>query len=141
MNLKTAFAFNIAMGEIGVKEVNGTGNNPRVLEYHQATSLKASDDETSWCSSFMNFCFLRAGLKGSGRADAKSWLTIGIEVTEPELGDVVILWRGSPDSWMGHVGFYAGRDGDNIILLGGNQGDRVCYQSFPKSRLIGYRRV
>lgn len=44
----------IAMKELGVRELAGSKHNPRIIEYHKATSLKATQDEVSWCSSFVN---------------------------------------------------------------------------------------
>jgi len=52
----------------------------------------------------------------------------------------VVLWRGSPSGTKGHVGFYlesAGRG--KFTMLGGNQGDRVSNETFPTSRVLGYR--
>ncbi|MGR2462212.1 hypothetical protein ACUX4R_25305, partial [Salmonella enterica] len=44
----------VARGELGVKEYSGKfNNNPRILEYHKTTSLGASEDEVSWCASFV----------------------------------------------------------------------------------------
>lgn len=45
----------LAEAEIGIKEVPGTGDNPRVLEYHSATSYGAPHDSVPWCSSFINW--------------------------------------------------------------------------------------
>ena len=39
----------------------------------------------------------------------------------------------------GHVGFVVGEDDKgNILLLGGNQGNRVSIASFPKTRITAY---
>jgi hypothetical protein len=61
--------------------------------------------------------------------------------------DVVILSRGknpAPASVLqapGHVGFYAGQDETTVSLLAGNQGDMVGIAAFPKSRILGIRRL
>lgn len=129
----------IANAEMGVKEVAGAKNNPRILEYHKATSLQASDDETPWCSAFVNWCMMKANLKGSGEANARSWLKWGVEITEPAYGCIVVLQRGE-NSWQGHVGFLIGfSDQDKLILLAGNQGDAVSLASFPRNKVLGYR--
>lgn len=52
--------FEIAHNELGVKEVTGSGDNPRIVAYHRSTTLdahSASNDETPWCSSLMN-CYV-----------------------------------------------------------------------------------
>ena len=33
----------------GVREYVGPGDNPRIVEYHSATSFRATDDEVPWC--------------------------------------------------------------------------------------------
>ena len=127
----------VAMGEIGVKEYPGPADNPRIREYHSHTSLAASDDEISWCSSFENFCMVKAGLPGTRSAAARSWLKWGV-ATGPRLGAVVVLKRGSL-SWQGHVTFLLEQEGDRLICLGGNQGNAVKVSSFPVSDLLGVR--
>jgi hypothetical protein len=37
------------------------------------------------------------------------------------------------------VGFVVGRQGNNIILLGGNQGDKVQMRAYPASSIAEYR--
>ena len=54
--------------------------------------------------------------------------------------DVVILKRGT-NPVQGHVGFFAGLQGDRVHLLGGNQGDTVSISSFPVSDVLGVRRL
>ena len=133
----------IALGEYGVTEVPGRNNNPRILSYSAFTGLNwVKDDETSWCGIFMAFCAKSAMLPGVANcATARNWLKWGYEVTHPKTGDVVIMWRDSPDSWKGHVGIFINQLGDEIHVLGGNQGDKVCIQKFPASRVLGYRRA
>lgn len=57
-------AYEIAKKEMSLKvhEVFGTENNPQIVNYHGATTLLAQDDETPWCSAFINWCFIVAGL-------------------------------------------------------------------------------
>lgn len=143
MSNKSLQAFEIAVGEIGVREIVGGLHSERVLEYHKATKLKAKDDETSWCASFMIYCFKKAGVKIPKKvnASARSLLHFGKPTTDPKVGDIAVFWRGSYDSWMGHGGFFAGREGKYIIVLGGNQGNKVCYKHIPESKLLGFRRV
>ena len=39
----------------------------------------------------------------------------------------------------GHVGFYAGEEGNNVLVLGGNQSDAVNIRPFPWNRVLGIR--
>jgi hypothetical protein len=66
---------------------------------------------------------------------ARSWLAVGepIALEEAESGyDVVVLKRGAGEQpgpevmdAPGHVGFFAGVEGQDVLLLGGNPGDSV----------------
>lgn len=134
--------FSTAQHELGIAETPGDVDNPRIVEYHSATTLHAKDDETPWCSAFVNWCFKQVGIAGTNRANARSWLTWGQQIAEPRLGCVAVLWRESPTSDKGHVAFYVGPDParpNKIILLGGNQGDKVSTVPYEKSRVLSYR--
>jgi uncharacterized protein (TIGR02594 family) len=128
-----------ALGECGQHETRGKShNNPRIVAY-QATVGHAKDDETPWCSAFANWCMVQAGIRGSGRANARSWLTWGTQCpSQPTFGCVVIFSR-PPKQWNGHVAFYVGSQAGKIVVLGGNQHDSVCVAPYPASRLLGYR--
>lgn len=139
MNLRDK-VYDIALKEIGVKEIRGNQHNPRVLEYHSTTG-RFTDDETAWCGSFVSWCLVQAGLStlGPRGAGARSWLSYGVKTDKPELGDLVIFWRVSPTSWQGHVGFYAGETSTHIKVLGGNQSNAVNISHYAKSQLLGFR--
>lgn len=126
----------VAEEEIGTKEIDGSGNNPRILEYHMATKLKATDDLTPWCSSFVCWCLEQCGIESTRNAWARSYLNWGKVLESPQYGCIVVFSRGT-DS--GHVGFYVGETKDSIIVLGGNQSNRVCMAEYPKQRLLQYR--
>lgn len=128
----------IAENEMGTSEVPGSGDNPRILKYHQATTLKATDDSVAWCSAFANFCMKEAGIQGSGSAAARSWLNWGTRLDQPRNGCVVVLQRGGNPT-QGHVGFYVGDGNGRIRILGGNQSDQVKISLFPKAMLLGFR--
>lgn len=131
----------------GVCEVAGPGDNPRIVQYHAATSGKFPDDEIPWCSSFVNWCMEQAGVSRTNSARARSWLVWGKSITHPPIGAVTILQRGigpQPGADVikapGHVGFYVGHaDATLIQLLGGNQGDAVNVRSYPASAVLGFR--
>lgn len=133
----------IAAGEIGVKEIHGSQHNPRILEYQEMTGLTFGNDEVAWCSIFANWCALQANLPRSNAANARSWLNVGRKTSFPVPGDVVVIWRESPTSWKGHVGFFMGytHDGKDIFILGGNQDDEVNIQKFDINRVLEFRRL
>jgi uncharacterized protein (TIGR02594 family) len=125
--------------ETGVDEISGPqGHNPRIVEYHAATSLSATDDETPWCSSFANWCMMKAGQDRTNSAAARSWLTWGEKVEVPRKGCVVVFSR-PPSPSSGHVAFFEEIRGPRIFVLGGNQSNQVSIASYPASRLLAYR--
>ena len=129
----------IANLELGTEEVPGPDDNPRIVEYHESCDDTVSDDEVAWCSSFVNWCMEKAGHTGTRSRSARSWLKWGVPLNEALYGCVVVLWRSSPDSWKGHVGFWLGEDEDYVIMLGGNQGNEVSVRRYRKDRILGYR--
>jgi uncharacterized protein (TIGR02594 family) len=128
---------------LGVAEFPGRRDNPRIVMYHQTTSGGAEPDETPWCSSFVNCCVKKAGLHGTDDKRAVSWHEQGFgqDVTEdPEVGDIVVFRRRSPSETGGHVGFFAGQQGDKVRVLGGNQGNAVSIALFPRDGIVGSTR-
>lgn len=141
----------IARGELGTKEIRGGRDNPRVVEYHQATSLKAKNDETAWCSAFVNWTMKQAGVRGTNSAAARSWLSWGTAVQRDSAhvkpGDVFVFPRGNNPT-QGHVAIVEevlanGR----VKVIGGNQGtgrgqpDGVTESIRSLSESIGVRRA
>lgn len=126
--------YEIARRELGTKELIGIADNPRIVEYHSTTTLRATDDEVPWCSSFVNWCIKRAGYTGTRSAAARSWTNWGTKIHKPVKGCIVVLTR----TGGGHVGFYEGEDTSNIMVLGGNQDDAVNVRRYRKDRLLCY---
>lgn len=136
-------AARFAFGELlaGVHELDDPAEHPRIVEYLKTVGL-GPDDETSWCSAFVCWAMTQAQVPTIGvTGAARSWLKWGRAVTTPQVGDVVVLWRGSRTSWQGHVGIYVGGSGGAVLLLGGNQGDAVTIAPFSVERVLGYRRA
>lgn len=133
--------YRIALAEIGVQEIAGEKDNPRIQEYLASTTLGVGHhDEVPWCSAFANFCMKKAGNTGTGRANARSWLNWGQPLHLPKLGCIVVFSRDSAGPASGHVGFFVSRTSKKMIkVLGGNQNNRVSVADYPESRLLGYR--
>lgn len=124
----------IAEGENGVAEIKGKTHSPRVIEYHSTTG-GFKDDETPWCSSFVNWVMKKAGQGGTNNAMAMSWAKWGQKITKPAYGAIAVFSYGGGK---GHVGFVVGKKGSNILVLGGNQGDMVNVSSFGISKVAAY---
>lgn len=129
----------IAQSQIGIKEntlpLFGSWSipwtdNPRVVEYHQTTTGKATTDEVPWCAAFVSWVMTASGRPGKYSASAKAWLDFGDPVTTPEPGDIVIVREAAADQADPddkgikgyHVGFYISKTASSVRILGGNQG-------------------
>ena len=128
----------------GLKEIGGKENNKIIVQFFKETGNgKIKNDEVAWCSVFVGYCAQKAGFNYKIKPSAKSWLEVGQKVIEPQPGDLVIFWREAPNSWKGHVSIYIGKDSETkeIICLGGNQDDQVCFRRYDSSSVLGYRRL
>lgn len=128
----------IAQGFIGAEE----SKDNRVLStfFEKATGDKLDPVKVPWCAQFANSVLAAGGISGTGSLQAKSFMKWGVPIETPSKGDIVVLNRGS-DPKKGHVGFFIGMDGDNVRILGGNQGNSVSVQTYPSSQVAGYRRI
>ena len=129
---------------VGVSEVVGSKHNPSIIAMFKASGHEwVRDDETPWCAAFVNAVLAECGLRGTGKLNARSFLDWAepVDLADAEHGDVVVFWRGSPDGWQGHVGFFAGTAGQNVMVLGGNQSNKVSVAAYGKDRLLGVRRM
>lgn len=135
----------IAKQELGQKEIAGSKHNPRILAYHVTTTLKAANDETPWCSSFVNWVLKKAGITGTNSAAAASWLNWG-KPTMTKVGAITVIRNknaaNSNLTYSGnHVGFLLKETATHYFLLGGNQSDQVKVSRYPKKSwdLRGHR--
>jgi len=125
-----------AAKDIGIKEVPGPANNPKILKlFGDGGFGYIRDEKTPWCAIGVNGWLARAGLPGTSRPNARSFLAWGVRLDRPVLGCIVVIAR-PPVAWQGHVGLYEGEDDTHVRLLGANQNDSVSRGWFPKNRLI-----
>ncbi len=134
---------NIARKEMGQREIAGAADNARIVEYHGTTSLRAKDDETPWCASFVNWTVEKAGFKGTDSAAAVSWAGWGDKVGgigQAREGDVVVLRN--KRSGQEHVAFFVKGSEGSATLLGGNQSNQVkeSTYSFSNYDVVAVRR-
>lgn len=94
---------------------------------------------TPWCAAFVNAIERKCGRPGTGKMLARSYLKYGKGVVTPQSGDIVVFKRGN-SSWQGHVGYFVSETPVSVLTLGGNQGNAVTYQYYPKAAVLGYRR-
>jgi len=145
-------AFDLAQRYTGIQELPGGKNHPLIQWWLSLCGFALdSPDEIPWCSAFVNGMAWQLSLPRTKSAVARSWLGKGVPVPldQAQVGfDVVIIQRGTapqpgPEvlNASGHVGFFAGWEGDFISILGGNQGNAVTVDRFNRARLLGVRRL
>jgi uncharacterized protein (TIGR02594 family) len=131
----------------GVREVLGPEHNPRIIEYGTAVDLIVSTDEIPWCSDVINWLFMKLKMERTRSAAARSWLEYGISLKYAALGAICIFKRGG--GWQpskevidapGHVGLLVDIvEPDTMTILGGNQGNRICEDVYPRNLLLDMR--
>lgn len=149
-------ALDCARQYIGMREVPGHKANPAILAMLQMDMKWPEDDATPWCSGFANWVAWNMGLERTKSLRARSWLFVGTPVLLENVGSngypgmgnsVVILSRGrwapGPEVLKapGHVGFVADISGERVLVLGGNQSDKVSERWYPRHRVLGIRKL
>lgn len=142
-------AYWLAERYVGTREIPGTLHHPAIMAMLTLDMAWPEADEVPWCSAFTNWIAWHLRLPRSKSLLARSWLGVGTPALIADVGfDVVVLQRGGGDqpgpenqTAPGHVGFFAGMDEDRVLVLGGNQNDAVNVSSYPRSRILGIRRL
>lgn len=128
----------LAYSHLGLREIKGRTHNMTIVGFWERLGLHFRDDETPWCAGFVNAMIRDAGLPivAKNRAAALEWCWNGYgqRLKGPALGAVMSITRpGRTGS--GHMAFVVGRAAhDNIMGLGGNQGDAVSINPYHPTR-------
>lgn len=134
-----------ALSFIGVEEVPGAASNPTIMKWALDLNIRYDGDHIAWCG-LLVAAMLHEASTDTPLPDnvlgARQYLTIGqkIDPSAAEIGDLAIFWRIAKSDWRGHVGFYMGAVGDQIIVLGGNQSNSVSIIMKDRAKLLGIRR-
>lgn len=135
----------IARGYLGVREYSperpgplGETSNPTIEAWQSLAGIRRPDDTVPWCAAFVTGVMHEAGFDFR-TSSARAWGRFGKPLAAPRPGAIAVLWRESPTSPHGHVGFFEREDARGIWLLGGNQGNAVTVRPYPRARLVGYR--
>lgn len=132
-------AYELAQTFIGTWEWKD-GSNPVIDRMFDDVGHPTLNDNTAWCAAYVGAMLKRAGMAHTGKLTARSYLDWGTPTDNPRPGDLVVFWRGKPDSWQGHVGFFVEfTPSGDIRVLGGNQNNQVNISTYKKNRLLGYR--
>lgn len=141
----------VAKRFLGTHE-DAKGENPLIQWWLSLCGFPSEvKDEVPWCSAFVNGVAFILGLRRTRSAAARSWLNLEGKVDPLSAVpgfDVVVLKRGGADqpgpevvNAQGHVGFFLGWTGDEVVVLGGNQSNAVTIEHFKKDRVLGIRRL
>jgi uncharacterized protein (TIGR02594 family) len=131
----------VAVHEIGIKECCGPQeNHPRIQAYlatvNDLSDMQKSQDETAWCSCFINWCVEKSQLNGTDSAWAKSWGNWRQTVAPDSIkvGDLAVFDRSSPGKSGGHVCIFIAENkaANQVLVLGGNQSNSVRYSWYPR---------
>ena len=128
----------VARRELGVREVRGKQDNPRIIQYLRSTRYRPAvyHDEIPWCSAFVCWVLEASGIRSTRSAAAISYESFGDALDAPQPGALIVTMRQDRRNPRArHVGFWEspGR------LLGGNQGNRVSVKDFDESTITAIR--
>jgi uncharacterized protein (TIGR02594 family) len=138
--------YNVAIMEaakkyLGVAEHPGKASNPVVESFFARSGHPGLTDEVPWCAAFVGSVLAECGLPNSGSLMARSYERYGqsVALRDARPGDIVVLERGEKPA--GHVGFFVRWVGDEIVLRGGNQKDKVSDTQFRGAAVVVIRRA
>ncbi|WP_312333156.1 NlpC/P60 family protein [Acinetobacter variabilis] len=130
-----------AENQKGVTEIAGPKHNPKIIAWLEDLNTDWRNDEVPWCGIFIAKCLQATGYSYPKHyASALAYATFGVRLDRPAVGCIAVKKRRKPDgSTGGHVTFIVGRNkkGD-LVGLGGNQSDRVCYKNFKEDNFIAF---
>ena len=128
----------IAKGEVGVKELSGRNDGPRVEEYLGCVGLKRG---APYCAAFVSWVFMKAGYGAPRTGWSPALFPAGRIVERPAPGLVFGIYFKSLGR-IAHCGLVLGVRGDWVVTVegntdpsGGRNGDGV-YQRMRHKRSI-----
>lgn len=126
----------IARQHIGLKELTGKNDHPIIESWWDKFKAKWLYKQ-AWCGLFVAHCLKEAGHDIPKHwYRAKAYLDYGVKIDSPCVGCIVVFERVGG----GHVGFIIGKDyAGRLLVLGGNQNNKVSIAPFNMSRVAGYR--
>lgn len=126
-----------------------TGSNEEIQKYFDGTPYEKamknntnSEKNVAWCAAFVNWIMKKNGYngvttdKGYDAVRALKWATWaeGVDLKKPVYGAIAVKSRKGG----GHVGFVAGKKGNKIVIVGGNQGQQLMCATYSESDYFAY---
>lgn len=140
-----AFApwFTKALEYVGLREIAGIKHAPAIVKFWSRIKMAGiKDDETPWCAAFVGSALEEKNIKSTRTGWALDYAKWGQKLDYPAQGAIAYKKRvnSAGKTIGGHVAFVAGQDElGRIMLLGGNQGNKVGIDPFGVSGIMGYR--
>lgn len=136
----------VAQGELGQGETGANNRGPAIRRYLNGK------ENMPWCTGFISYCINNAGILDFGypvmaREFYNKAKLKGLVVQVPTPGDLIVFWRGSKNSYQGHIGIIETVKGNTIVTIEGNVGDfpatvkRFEYEIGNIPNLLGFVRI
>lgn len=134
--MEPSWMFN-ARHYLGTAEIPGPKTSAVIGKWLHRLKAWWNEDETPWCGTYVAAIMAEVDYSRPRHwYRARAWLDWGHKLDKPVPGCIVIFERKGG----GHVGFVVGETKDgHLLVLGGNQGNRVSIAPFSKDRVLGYR--
>jgi uncharacterized protein (TIGR02594 family) len=131
------------------KKLEETGKNEDIQKFFDGTAYEKSmknnttnEQDVAWCAAFINWIMKKHGYtgittdKGYDAVRALKWANWNEskELKKPIYGAIAVKRR----TGGGHVGFVAGKKGDKVVILGGNQSQKLQCVSYEVSDYFAY---
>ncbi len=132
-------------GELGVREIPGPRDNPRIRKYYTHCAnigSKEYPDEVAWCSAILNAAADECGMFKTDNALASSWDEYGEDLGAyvPE-GAIITIRHPSGGRHVCLANRKFNRYNDATFEgLGGNQGNMVKVSEFPCAHIRSVRK-
>lgn len=112
---------------------NESANPPRVSDYSQATTSKATVDETPWSAEYVCWVLEICGFKTPRSSSSRAFLHYGKRLSAPKVGAIGIFQQGS-SPWKAVCGFIISVSEKDITMISCN-----TTRKFAKNKLLGIR--
>jgi uncharacterized protein (TIGR02594 family) len=131
------------------KKLIETGSNKEIQKFFDGTPYEngmknntTNEKDISWCAAFINWVMKHYGYKGIltdngyDAVRALKWAKWdeGIDLKKPVYGAIAVKTRDGG----GHVGFVAGKKGNKVVILGGNQTQKLYCVAYNVSDYFAY---
>jgi uncharacterized protein (TIGR02594 family) len=115
--------------------------DPSILKYSKSIDNKwwreqhFNDESFPWCGCFANYILEENGYEGPAVPSRAINFTSTWCKTDVPIFGALVIYKGAGNE--GHVGFVAGVSGSEVIVVGGNQDDKVQPKRYNRNGKIG----